>query len=261
MSRQHLPDRTGLSLALLLATSLCLAESTVEDDGFTRPLESLRFNPGLDQREFEISTLAALAVYDPWEPWNRRVYHFNHRFDEWVFLPAVRGYQAVTPRFVRSGVSHFFSNLDDVGNLFNSLLQFKGKRSMHITARLLFNTTIGVLGLWDPATRMGLPKQQEDFGQTLGAYGVPKGPYLVLPFFGPSNLRDTGGLVTDFALESPVNFMNVSEASERHPEIYLLRAIDTRYTTRFRYGQVNSPFEYEKVRYVYTQSRELQIGD
>lgn len=255
------PTLSGSSLALLLSLSLPLAAQTVDEDGFTRPLEHLKFNPGLDQREFEISTLAALAIYDPWEPWNRRVYHFNHRFDEWVFLPVVRGYQSVTPRVVRSGVSNFFSNLDDIGNLLNSALQLKGQRSMQVTARLLFNTTFGVFGLWDPATRMGLPKLKEDFGQTLGSYGMPHGPYVVLPFLGPSNLRDTGGLVADFSMESPINFLNVSEASGQHPEIYLLRAVDTRYTTAFRYGQLNSPFEYEKVRYVYTQARELQIAD
>ncbi|GAO95448.1 VacJ family lipoprotein [Pseudomonas syringae pv. actinidiae] len=80
-------------------------------DGFTQPLKSLQFNPGLDQREFERASINALEVYDPLESWNRRVYHFNYRFDEWVFLPVVDGYRYVTPGFVRSGVSNFFSNL------------------------------------------------------------------------------------------------------------------------------------------------------
>ncbi|WP_095599525.1 VacJ family lipoprotein [Pseudomonas sp. PIC25] len=232
-----------------------------DEDGFKRPLDQLKINPALDQREFERATLQALNVYDPWDSWNRRVYHFNYRFDEWVFLPVVRGYEFVTPRFVRSGVSNFFGNLGDVPNLLNSLLQFKGKRAMQTTGRLLINTTIGVTGLWDPATRMGLPKQREDFGQTLGFYGVPDGPYLVLPILGPSNLRDTGGLVVDFAAESQINFLNVSEVSGDHSEVLALRVVDQRYTTNFRYGQVNSPFEYEKVRYVYTRARELQIAE
>ena len=97
----------------------------------------MQFNPGLNQREFERATLDALRVNDPWESWNRRVYHFNYRFDEWVFLPVVNGYRYVTPGFVRSGVSNFFSNLGDVPNLLNSLLQFKGKRSLQTTGRLL----------------------------------------------------------------------------------------------------------------------------
>ena len=255
-----------LITALLLSASPAFAEtapaaSVIDPDGFTEPLKELKFNPGLDQREFERSTLNALAVYDPLEAWNRRVYHFNYRFDQWVFLPVVNGYRYITPQFVRTGVSNFFSNLGDVPNLLNSLLQFKGKRSLDTTARLLLNTTIGVAGLWDPATLMGLPRQSEDFGQTLGVYGVPDGPYLVLPILGPSNLRDTGGLVVDYSAENQINFLNVAEVSSNHPEIWVLRAIDRRYTTNFRYGQMNSPFEYEKVRYVYTAARQLQIAE
>ncbi|MBD9417277.1 VacJ family lipoprotein [Pseudomonas sp. PDM16] len=250
-----------LSLALLLASVVAHADTTPDADGFTNPLEQLQFNPYLDQREFERSTLGALHVYDPWESWNRRVYHFNYRFDEWVFLPVVRGYRYVTPSLVRSGVSNFFGNLGDVPNLLNSLLQFKGKRSLQTTGRLLVNTTVGVAGLWDPASRIGLLKQNEDFGQTLGFYGVPDGPYVMLPLLGPSNLRDTGGRVFDFVAENQINYLNVAEVSNDHPEITLLRAIDTRNTTNFRYGQLNSPFEYEKVRYVYREARKLQIAE
>ncbi|MEO4047708.1 VacJ family lipoprotein [Pseudomonas sp. CAU 1711] len=244
-----------------LAAGLAQADTAAEDDGFTRPLERLQFNPHLDQREFERSTLSALQVYDPWESWNRRVYHFNYRFDEWVFLPVVRGYRYVTPSLVRSGVSNFFGNLGDVPNLLNSLLQFKGKRSLQTTGRLLLNTTIGIAGLWDPASRMGLPKQGEDFGQTLGFYGVPDGPYVVLPLLGPSNLRDTGGKVFDFAAESQINYLNVAETSSEHPEITALRLVDLRHSTPLRYGQTNSPFEYEKVRYLYREARKLQIAE
>lgn len=250
-----------LSLALLLASVVAHADTTPDADGFTNPLEQLQFNPYLDQREFERSTLGALHVYDPWESWNRRVYHFNYRFDEWVLLPVVRGYRYVTPSLVRSGVSNFFGNLGDVPNLLNSLLQFKGKRSLQTTGRLLVNTTVGVAGLWDPASRIGLLKQNEDFGQTLGFYGVPDGPYVMLPLLGPSNLRDTGGRVFDFVAENQINYLNVAEVSSDHPEITLLRVIDTRNTTNFRYGQLNSPFEYEKVRYVYREARKLQIAE
>ncbi|WP_447590261.1 MlaA family lipoprotein [Aquipseudomonas campi] len=249
--------------AFLLALPLfaSLAHAQVDEDGFTNPLDQLKFNPALDQHEFERSTMVALNVYDPWESWNRRVYHFNYRFDEWVFLPVVDGYRYVTPRFVRTGVSNFFSNLGDIPNLLNSLLQLKGKRAMDTTGRLLLNTTIGVAGLWDPATMMGLPRQSEDFGQTLGVYGVPSGPYVMLPLLGPSNLRDTGGRVFDFVAESQINFLNVPKESLHHPEITALRVVNTRYNTGFRYGQLNSPFEYEKVRYIYNAARKLQIDE
>ena len=257
---------------LLLAALLCAGAAhadnskantptVVDPDGFTEPLTKLKFNPGLDQREFERSTMSALNVYDPMESWNRRVYHFNYRFDQWVALPVVDGYRYVTPSFLRTGVSNFFNNLGDVSNLVNSLLQFKGHRSMEVTGRLLLNTTLGIGGLWDQATAMGLPRQNEDFGQTLGFYGVPGGAYFVLPILGPSNIRDTAGLAVDYTSESAINFLNVSKVSENHPEIWVLRAVDKRYQTNFRYGELNSPFEYEKVRYVYTEARKLQIAE
>ncbi|UCJ15128.1 VacJ family lipoprotein [Pseudomonas sp. MM211] len=247
--------------AALLTCGTAVAQTTIEDDGFKQPLSKLKFNPGLDQREFERSTLSALEVFDPLESWNRRVYHFNYRFDEWVFLPVVDGYRYITPGFVQKGVTNFFSNLGDVPNLFNSVAQLKGQRALNTTARLLFNTTLGVAGLWDPATLMGLPKQREDFGQTLGFYGTPAGPYLMLPILGPSNLRDTGGLVTDFGVAQAVNYLNMAEVASDHPEVTLLRGVDQRSTTSFRYGQINSPFEYEKLRFFYTESRKLQIAE
>lgn len=232
-----------------------------EDDGFKHPMDALKFNPGLDQREFERATLDALNVYDPWESWNRRVYHFNYRFDEWVFLPVVHGYEYVTPRFVRTGVSNFFSNLGEVTTLLNSIGQLKAERAANSTARLLFNTIFGVAGLWDPATSMGLPKVSEDFGQTLGYWGVPAGPYLMLPILGPSNVRDTGGLVTDFVAAREVNYLNVSDLGRTYWELPVLEIVDKRYSNSFRYGQTNSPFEYEKLRYVYSEARKLQIQE
>ena len=250
-----------LFMSLLLSSGAAQAQHDVDEDGFKQPLQHLRFNPGLDQREFERSSLDALQVYDPLESWNRRVYHFNYRFDEWVFLPIVDGYRYITPTLVQKGVTNFFSNLGDVPNLVNSLLQFKGKRSLQTTGRLLLNTTIGIAGLWDPATRMGLNKQNEDFGQTLGFYGAPAGPYLMLPLLGPSNLRDTGGLVMDFNVEFQANLLNVAEASRTHPEITLLDVVDQRSTVNFRYGKLNSPFEYEKLRYFYNEARKLQIAE
>jgi phospholipid-binding lipoprotein MlaA len=248
-------------IALLLGSGPALAEHHRDPDGFTNPLQHLRFNPGLDQQEFERASNDALQVYDPLESWNRRVYHFNYRFDHWVFLPLVDGYRYVTPDLLETGVHNFFSNLGEVPTLANSLLQLKGQRAMNSTARLLFNTILGIGGIWDPASLMGLPRLREDFGQTLGHYGVPAGPYLMLPLLGPSNLRDTGGLVADYSLESAVNYLDVADASSRNPGITALRAVDERAHTSFRYGQLNSPFEYEKLRYFYHESRKLKIAE
>ena len=251
--------------ALLLGSSLANAAQPStqpaddSDEGLTAPLQSLAFTPGLDN--FVAASGSAMDVYDPLETWNRGVYQFNYRLDQWVMLPAVRGYTYVTPKFVRTGVSNFFSNLGDLPSLGNSLLQLKGERAMRTTARLMFNTIFGVAGIWDPATAMGLPKEREDFGQTLGYYGVPAGAYLVLPLYGPSSLRDTSGLLVDTLGEQSLNFLNVAEESKRHLEISLLRAIDTRYITPYQYGQLNTPFEYSRVRYLYTEMRKLQIPE
>ena len=249
--------------ALLIPGAAALAgpDAAADSDGFTRPLERLKFNPQLDQREFERATLVALAVNDPWEEWNRRVYHFNQRFDEWLYLPLVDAYRFVTPRLVRSGVSHFFANLGEIPSLANHLLQLQGRDALHTTARLLFNTTLGVGGLWDPASLMGLERRSEDFGQTLGYWGAQEGPYLVLPLLGPSNLRDTGGLVFDTSLGSTLNPATASGLTGQGGVYYGLLAIDRRDSNDFRYGQLDSPFEYEKVRYVYTEARRLQIGE
>lgn len=210
--------------------------------------------------QFERSSLRALDVHDPIEGFNRYVYRFNAEFDEHFYLPVVRGYVTVTPRFVRSGVSNFFQNINDVPNLVNSVAQGKVQKSLRTTARLLFNTTLGGLGLVDVAKRMGLPQEPEDFGQTMGFYGAPEGPYLVLPFIGPSSLRDTTGRVVDWTIHSGWDPLYASEYMNENPWTYPLYAIDLRYRTPFRYGALDTPFEYDQIRYLYTKLRELQIS-
>ncbi len=261
MNKTHVLQHLCTASLLILAFSSYSYAEQVDADGFKSPLQNLEFNQHTGEHEFERATLEALHISDPLEQWNRRVYHFNYRFDQWVFLPVVKGYTKVTPHFLRTGVSNFFSNLGEIPTLANSLLQLKGHRTMETTARILFNTIFGLAGVWDPATKMGLAKNNEDFGQTLGYYGVPHGPYVMLPLLGPSNVRDTGGLVADYTLDLSVNWLNVAKESERHPEIFALKIVDQRYVTKLRYGQLNSPFEYEKIRYVYTKSRELKIAE
>lgn len=261
MNKTHVLQHLCTASLLILAFSSYSHAEQVDADGFKSPLQNLEFNQHTGEHEFERATLEALHISDPLEQWNRRVYHFNYRFDQWVFLPVVKGYTKVTPHFLRTGVSNFFSNLGEIPTLANSLLQLKGHRTMETTARILFNTIFGLAGVWDPATKMGLAKNNEDFGQTLGYYGVPHGPYVMLPLLGPSNVRDTGGLVADYTLDLSVNWLNVAKESERHPEIFALKIVDQRYVTKLRYGQLNSPFEYEKIRYVYTKSRELKIAE
>lgn len=135
---------------------------------------------------------------DPLEDFNRVVFTFNEQVDKAVFKPVARGYQAVMPELLNQGVSNFFGNLQDVVVIANDILQFKFHQATMDTTRVVFNSTFGLLGFFDVASHMELPKHNEDFGQTLGYWGVGPGYYLVLPLFGPSTTRDTVGLAGDF---------------------------------------------------------------
>lgn len=141
------------------------------------------------------STTAPKA--DPMEGLNRATYAFNDAVDEAVFKPVAKGYQAVTPGFFRAGVTNLFTNIGDVATALNNLLQGKAGDAASDAGRFLVNSTLGVLGLFDVATPMGLEKHNEDFGQTLGKWGVGSGPFLVLPLMGPSTLRDAIGRPVD----------------------------------------------------------------
>lgn len=134
---------------------------------------------------------------DPLESYNRAMFTFNDKVDKVILKPVAQAYQAVLPDLVIASVTNFFNNLDDVIVLFNDLLQLKFHQAAMDNSRLVFNTTFGVLGLFDVASHMNLPKNNEDFGQTLGFWGVGEGYYIVLPFLGPSTVRDTVGWVGD----------------------------------------------------------------
>jgi phospholipid-binding lipoprotein MlaA len=132
------------------------------------------------------------------------MYQFNDSVDQYVLKPVAQGYDKVTPAPVQKGISNFFSNLDDVLVVVNDLLQLKLAQFASDTGRLIINSTLGLFGLIDWASDMGLEKHNEDFGQTLGYWGVPSGPYFILPFLGPSTIRDSGGLYVDTYYFDPV---------------------------------------------------------
>jgi len=144
-----------------------------------------------------VSGCAHTNPRDPLEQFNRGVYVFNDTLDNIVLKPVATGYRTVTPQFVRTGVRNFFSNLDDITVVINSLLQFKIPQALSDTGRFVLNSTVGLLGFIDVATHLGLEKHNEDFGQTLGYWGIGSGPYLVLPFLGPSSFRDGIGRFFD----------------------------------------------------------------
>lgn len=154
---------------------------------------------------------AAAPNPDPWENWNRKVYTFNKKVDTWVFKPVAQGYRKVTPQLVDDSVTRFFLNLEEPLNLINNGLQGKGRAAVQDLGRLTVNTVTS-LGFADVATRMGLPRHEEDFGQTFGKWGMSSGPYLVLPFLGPSSVRDLGGLPMD-SLANPRNLVEPQSAA------------------------------------------------
>ena len=141
---------------------------------------------------------------DPFESFNRSMFAFNETADKYVIKPVAKGYNFVMPDIASKAVTNFFSNVDDIVVFFNQLLQFKFEAAVATSARFVFNSTFGLLGLIDVATHMDLPKQSEDFGQTLAVWGVPDGPYLVLPFIGPASVRDTAGLAVDWTFFDPI---------------------------------------------------------
>jgi len=202
-------------------------------------------------------------AYDPWECFNRRMYIFNYYFDKYLFLPVVGAYEWIMPDYFEERISKIFDNLHELSNLTNNLLQLKASGTAITVGRIAVNTTIGLAGMYDPASGWGLPVQDEDFGQTLGYYGVGAGPYMVLPVFGPSTLRDTSGLAVDMTVRMAFwnwVWQDVKHETEYRTAIDLLEAIDTRHKTDFRYYQSGSPFEYDMVRMIYLEKRKLDIA-
>ena len=162
---------------------------------------------------------------DPWERMNRSTYKFNDKVDRAVLRPVAHGYKKVTPSFVRTGISNFFDNLGYPIVIVNDLLQAKFLSAGRDTGRLLMNTTLGIGGLLDPASTAGLSKNVNDFGLTLGTWGLHKGPYFVIPFLGPSDVRDGLGRIPD-SFASPANYIGNSTV---HYSLWGVGLLDTRY--------------------------------
>jgi len=197
---------------------------------------------------------------DPWEPFNRSVFEFNEGLDAYLLKPVVAGYRFVLPEFVREGIYNFFSNYSDIYTALNNLLQGKPDYAASDLMRVVVNTTFGLGGLIDMATPGGLEKHKEDWGQTFGVWGVPSGPYVVLPFFGPSSVRDTFGTVAD--LESDYLFKYVKNIGVRN-SVTGLRVVNTR-NTYYEAGDLLDGAAIDKysfMRDAYIQRREYQIHE
>jgi phospholipid-binding lipoprotein MlaA len=246
--------RVSLALMLSLALLGCAA-TNVNTRAEVPPMHSIS--------EFRDQPFAAVA--DPWEGFNLRMYRFNFYFDKYLFLPVVKSYEFVTPTFLQDRVSGFYNNLREIQNLTNSLFQLKGTESIMTLGRFVANSSLGLGGMFDPATSFGLKRHDEDFGKTLGYWGAGSGPYLVLPIFGPSSLRDTGGLAVDTGISYGIYygidpFGNSNESLALGSGIAILDAIDTRHQQSFRYFESGYPFEYNMVRFFYHEKREIESG-
>ena len=198
---------------------------------------------------------------DPWEGWNRRMYNFNARFDRYVFIPVAESYKRYTPQLFQMGVHNFMRNIREILNIGNALLQFRLKTAARSTGRLVVNSTLGVAGVADPASKMGMFYQREDFGQTLGVWGAGPGPYMVLPILGPSSLRDAFGLGVDLFAWNEIDFVGYPNWASDQFLIWppLLYAIDMRASTAFRYYEVGTIYEYLWVRQLYIEMRKFEI--
>lgn len=203
-----------------------------------------------------------IDVYDPWEGMNRNTYIFNAKLDEYVMLPVVNVYREYTPYFLRQGINNFFSNITSFNHTLNSALQLNGEATVNNGLRLISNSTLGIAGIFDIATSMGFPEIKEDFGQTLGYWGVGEGPYIVLPFFGPSNIRDTTGLAADFAAITwfTDDLLGMNGDGGWLAFYYIMTGVNARDQNQFQYYQSGSPFEYETIRWLYTSGRQAMIA-
>ncbi len=161
---------------------------------------------------------------DPLEGWNRAVFSFNDTVDTALLQPVARGYKAVVPELLRTGVTNFFANIGDVWSAFNNVLQGKGEAAAASVARVATNTLFGIGGVFDVATDLGIERRSEDFGQTLGRWGLPAGPYLVLPLLGPSSVRDTAGL----SLDMQAGVGALSDDTRAVNSLRALNIVDTR---------------------------------
>ena len=195
---------------------------------------------------------------DRFERTNRAIYRFNDALDRSVAKPVARAYVKNTPAPVRAGVGNFFRNIFYPTVIINDVLQLKPRAFAENTARLVVNTTIGIGGLFDPASKLGLAAGDEDFGQTLGRWGIPAGPYVMLPIFGPSSTRDTVGVVGDY-FTNPVTYINDPYVALGVTGLGLVDLRAELLATDDTLGRSYDPYAF--IRNAYLQRRTYQVQD
>ncbi|WP_322047129.1 VacJ family lipoprotein [Paraburkholderia sp. J67] len=205
------------------------------------------------------STVQTPSKDDPWEGFNRTIYTFNDKVDQYALKPVAKGYVKITPKPVQDSVTNFFANIGDVYNAANNFMQLKITDGVEDIMRIVINTVFGVGGLFDVATLAKLPKHNQDFGLTLGHYGVPAGPYLVLPLFGPSTVRDGVGLVGNYFI-NPLTYVDPAALSWG---LYGLNVVSTRANLLGASDLLEGAAidKYSFVRNTYLQRRRYQLSD
>lgn len=231
---------TAMPLVALLAIILSAAPAMAQNPSEPVPEGAPEVNP-----------------QDPYENWNRKVYTFNDTIDRWALKPVAKTYRTVMPDIADRAITNFFNNLSEIRNFTNSVLQLKGESAIVAVGRFTYNTVFGLGGLIDVATVFDLPERPEDFGQTLGYWGAGSGPYLMLPFLGPSSPRHLTGLGTD-------GFVFPSAWDDVHsPETYYargLQVVDKRADLIPAEGFISGD-AYTFVRNAFLQRREFLIND
>jgi phospholipid-binding lipoprotein MlaA len=197
-----------------------------------------------------------MYTYDPWERLNRFNYRFNALFDEAIFLPVADTYRRA-PRPIRAGIHNFFDNIAEIDSVINYTLQWRLKYGWRSLTRLAINSTIGIGGLFDVATKLKLPGTPTGFATTLAKWGMHPGPYLVIPLLGPSTLRDGVGFLADYGAEYGINVAGLYRGGVSWG-LGTANAIDQRANIDFRYYAGGSPFEYETIRFLYVRRRLIE---
>ena len=236
-------------------------QNSLVDSEFTffSILESGRYKSSITQNEILISQnnddFFVLNNNDPYEKFNRRVHDFNYSLDVVFFKPIAEIYAAGTPEFLQVGISNIFGNLGDAGSSANNILQLKPKAFINDLSRFVINSTFGIFGIFDIASEMGIEGTNEDFGQTLGHWGVSAGPYIVIPFYGPSNFRDSFSIIPDLYL-----YPNVPSDDSARIATGALNLLDLR-SDLLGVTEITGNDQYTFYRDAYIQRREYQIND
>ncbi len=237
-----------------------------EEDGYgvlANNLEELNEDYVVSNQVFQLT-----GINDSLEPFNRRMYAFNTQIDKKIVYPASRIYAAVVPKPIRKGISNFYNNFSEIPTFVNSVLQLKPGKAVNALGRFVVNSTVGVLGVADVAKNMGMKRDPETMGDTLGHYGVKTGTFLVLPVLGPSDLRDAVGAGIDSISEGAVRRVAEEklffDTGVFDKNVYgftkpVVTGLNASSMIGMRYGDLNSPFEYDLVKAIYYNYRKIQV--